>query len=382
MANELIQPVQTKTVEQIRQEIADKQKQIAVGNLQSAIEKQRQSLQTEKQNLAPVFQDQRRQIGVEDTMARQAAVNMRAQQGLSGSGAMGQDVIAQNVTQGNRLGGIAQTEGKAYADIGMRQQTAESDFQSAVANANNQADMDNALEQYKLAREAEQRKREDTLRSDEIARQNQLRLEDATRQNQLRAEDYARQNAITAEERAYNDRLRQEGYLRQDATNLSDRTYNEKIRADELARGVQNQTLQSQMSNIGAYSNDFQAKINELMASEPNSPLIPALQAARQEKIADQTGAQQKSELANIGAYSNDFQAEINRRQSTADTADDWLIPYLQSARQEKVAGQQQAAETERLRLAKEQATLNLKLTPTPKTTAPKTTKPTAQPLW
>jgi hypothetical protein len=46
------------------------------------------------------------------------------------------------------------------------------------------------------------------------------------------------------------------------------------------------------------------------------------------------------NEIASIGAYSQDFQAEINRRQATADTADDALIPFLQAARNEKIAAQ------------------------------------------
>jgi len=48
-------------------------------------------------------------------------------------------------------------------------------------------------------------------------------------------------------------------------------------------------------------------------------------------------------ELDTIGQYGNDYQAEINRRQSTADTADDWLIPYLTEARMGKISGIEQA---------------------------------------
>jgi hypothetical protein len=45
-------------------------------------------------------------------------------------------------------------------------------------------------------------------------------------------------------------------------------------------------------------------------------------------------------ELDTIGQYQGDYQAEINRRQATPDTADDWLIPYLQQARQQKIQSQ------------------------------------------
>ena len=59
--------------------------------------------------------------------------------------------------------------------------------------------------------------------------------------------------------------------------------------------------------------------------------------------------ANEKSEFANtIGAYSNDYQAEINRVQGNNDASDDWKVPYLQAARNQKlnnIAAAQAAAE-------------------------------------
>ena len=59
--------------------------------------------------------------------------------------------------------------------------------------------------------------------------------------------------------------------------------------------------------------------------------------------------ANEKSEYANtIGAYYNDYQAEINRVQGNNDASDDWKIPYLQAARNQKlnnIAAAQAAAE-------------------------------------
>lgn len=53
----------------------------------------------------------------------------------------------------------------------------------------------------------------------------------------------------------------------------------------------------------------------------------------------------EKSEFANtIGAYSNDYQAEVNKVQSDNDPSNDWKIPYLQQARNQKIAEQQAAA--------------------------------------
>ena len=55
--------------------------------------------------------------------------------------------------------------------------------------------------------------------------------------------------------------------------------------------------------------------------------------------------ANEKKEFANtIGAYYNDLQQEINNVQGNNDPSDDWKIPYLQAARNEKIAAQEAAA--------------------------------------
>ena len=48
--------------------------------------------------------------------------------------------------------------------------------------------------------------------------------------------------------------------------------------------------------------------------------------------------ANQKSEFANtIGAYYNDYQQEINNVMNNNDASDDWKVPYLQAARNQKL---------------------------------------------
>jgi hypothetical protein len=65
-----------------------------------------------------------------------------------------------------------------------------------------------------------------------------------------------------------------------------------------------------------------------------------------QQKYNDSLAAQQlERDINSIGAYSNDYMAEIQRRQSTGDTADDALIPYLQAVRNEKIAQQRAQAD-------------------------------------
>jgi hypothetical protein len=61
----------------------------------------------------------------------------------------------------------------------------------------------------------------------------------------------------------------------------------------------------------------------------------------RQQQYQNELAAQQlEREIASLGAYSNDYMAEIQRRQGTADKTDDALIPFLQAARNEKIARQ------------------------------------------
>ena len=51
--------------------------------------------------------------------------------------------------------------------------------------------------------------------------------------------------------------------------------------------------------------------------------------------------ANEKNEFANtIGAYSNDYQAEINDVMNNNDPSDDWKVPYLKAARNQKLQDQ------------------------------------------
>lgn len=65
-----------------------------------------------------------------------------------------------------------------------------------------------------------------------------------------------------------------------------DRVYNQEERTYSDNKTQNN--LDNQVKTIGAYANDYQAEINRRSAIDPNDPLIPYLQAARNQKIADQ----------------------------------------------------------------------------------------------
>jgi hypothetical protein len=119
----------------------------------------------------------------------------------------------------------------------------------------------------------------------------------------------------------------------------------------EIARTI---GLQGQLGQIGQQRMDAMADIERRQSELAQQSEFQKGQtmsdfeiANLQSQLTEQQRAQstegqltpiQQRELQTIGQYSNDFQAEINRRRATPDTADDYLIPYLASARQDKIA--------------------------------------------
>ncbi|MGE5328013.1 MAG: hypothetical protein ACM3KR_00695 [Deltaproteobacteria bacterium] len=72
------------------------------------------------------------------------------------------------------------------------------------------------------------------------------------------------------------------------------------LAAQTQAYNQEQDSLNNQIKAIAAYSNNYQAEIDRRMAINPNDPLIPYLQAARQRKLAgvsDLQLAQQESQL-------------------------------------------------------------------------------------
>lgn len=64
--------------------------------------------------------------------------------------------------------------------------------------------------------------------------------------------------------------------------------------------------------------------------------------AALQTEI-DRSQGNKEDFLNTIGAYSNDYQAQINQLTNDGDSSNDWQIPYINQARNEKIAALQQA---------------------------------------
>lgn len=113
---------------------------------------------------------------------------------------------------------------------------------------------------------------------------------------------------------------------------------------DALSRGMGRDTyvldrmatLDSNRAN--ALSSVDAAKANAIQAAK--QAILNNYQTNQANALADEKG-----EFAqNIMAYYNDYQAEISRVQGNNDSTDDWKIPYLQAARNQKILAQQEAA--------------------------------------
>jgi len=137
------------------------------------------------------------------------------------------------------------------------------------------------------------------------------------------------------------------GYETQKANlNKSYDIANQNANNDALSRGMGRDTYVSdRLATLGS------ERANAL--SDVDAARATALQNAKStilnnyQTTAKNDLATEKSDYTNtIGAYSNDYQAEVNKVTNNNDPSDDWKIPILQAARQQKIASQQNAQAT------------------------------------
>jgi hypothetical protein len=126
-------------------------------------------------------------------------------------------------------------------------------------------------------------------------------------------------------------------------------------------KAAEDEARQHTLATMGAYSGDYQARINQLQndGDPANDWQIPYLQTLRQDKIA----GQKQDAIGTIGQYGADYQAQIDRINAeiaAGDRTNEYLLPYLQIARQQKLAAMaegekdiQAEAEKQFLNLAK-----------------------------
>jgi hypothetical protein len=122
---------------------------------------------------------------------------------------------------------------------------------------------------------------------------------------------------------------------------------------DQAKQSANNSALSRGMAR-SSYVQDRQASLDSDRAqglSNIDATRALALQKAKA-AILDNYNTTQANALAtekkdfsnNINAYYNDFQQEINNVQGDGDNSNDWKIPILQAARNEKIAAQQKMA--------------------------------------
>ena len=122
---------------------------------------------------------------------------------------------------------------------------------------------------------------------------------------------------------------------------------------DQAKESANNNALSRGMAR-SSYVQDRQASLDSDRAqglSNIDATRALALQKAKA-AILDNYNTTQANALAtekqefgdNIMAYYNDYQAEINKVQNDGDTSNDWKIPILQSARNQKILSQQGTA--------------------------------------
>lgn len=121
------------------------------------------------------------------------------------------------------------------------------------------------------------------------------------------------------------------------ADKLGNQSGNFNSAALQIAAGAQNDLL----GRLPALQADFEDRYNTQQRNKLNdtSNMVNILLGIDEADTAREEKAFEK-QLDTIGQYSGDYQAEINRREATPDTADDELIPYLKTARQDKIAAQ------------------------------------------
>jgi len=112
---------------------------------------------------------------------------------------------------------------------------------------------------------------------------------------------------------------------------------------------------QAMQANIDQYNTDrayqmqaMQNAINQYNAERDYMMQQAALEweikRANQERQKAAEDAARQEWLTTIGRYADDYQAQINAVQNDGDPSNDWQIPYLQAARQNKISDLEAAA--------------------------------------
>ena len=234
--------------EEFMRNITDAAIRKKVSTLEGLAEQKRGALAQERSLVAPAFREARTGAKTESELGAKGFSDFLASKGIGGGqqaqGAEQQSEIAQNVALQGQTGALRQQEAGTLADIARREADVETGLASDIASA------EAGLEATAL--------------------QNILNMQLAERDRELQRADL-----------------------------LEGRQYQEGLAAEERARTAEEQTFDEQLRTIGQYAGNYQAEIDRRSAINPNDPLIPYLNLARQEKIQGieqgQTSAQQNA---------------------------------------------------------------------------------------
>jgi len=109
--------------------------------------------------------------------------------------------------------------------------------------------------------------------------------------------------------------------------NRMDKLIESQQNAEEINYNRNQDALKNSIDTVGAYYNDYQAEINRRMTANPNDPLIPYLQMARQQKLEQEKASKEAERVAKSKAESETQSAQIKYAQDLWNNALDlWKI--------------------------------------------------------
>lgn len=294
--------------------------------LQNALDQSMQNLDSEYSKIDPHYYDQRNQVQSASDIGQLNFAQYMAGRGIKGAAA-GQPDIYRNATLQGQLGALGRQEAAAKGEVERARTTTQNQYETNLAamTGNYENDIARLNQDYQ----------------NQVARlQNEYETGRGGTLNNY-------QSDLAALEREYltNQQGIQEAYSQ------------DKLSAQA---GISAQGLQAYIDQMNA---DRLFSLNEAGITGRYGGQ-PTLEAALQEAnltgyygdtptLAGQEFKQnlqdntRQSWLDTIGRFNDNYQAEIDRVQGDNDTTNDWQVPYLQAARQQKIQAQaeQQAAQ-------------------------------------
>jgi hypothetical protein len=310
----------------------DKAKSNYQARLDNALQQSMANLESEQAKIKPYYYDARNREQAQSDISALNFAQYMAGRGIKGSAAAMPEIY-RNVALQGQLGALNRQEAANQAEIERARTTTQNQYETYLSNmqANYNADMAALEQNYQDALATLQNKYSSGKAGTIANYENDLAL--------LQQEYLTTKEGI---QEAYSqDMLAAEAGI--SAQGLQ--AYIDQMNADRLFS-------LNEAGITGRYGGQptLEARLAEanLTGYYGDTPTLAGQQF--QQNLAD---ANKQSWLDTIGRFSDNYQAEIDRVQGDNDTTNDWQIPYLQAARQQKIQ-QQQAEEAARAAAASE----------------------------